>query len=102
MKKGIYVIVALLLAVLCFFSILIRKNKVKKIEEEAINQIESITEISDNDNSNSSKKNYEEQVWFLVIPSLGVKAQIKEGVDQEILKYWIRTFRRNKHMEAGM
>lgn len=103
MKRKIYVIIVLLLLfVLCFFSIkiiTIRTNTIKSIQKETTEKIEGLLEETHNDNQKQKKisnVNSNSEIWLLVIPSLEVKAQIKEGVSSDILKYYIRTLRRNE------
>lgn len=98
MKKEHYITIALLLLfVLCFFSISIikiRKTTVKSIQKETVTKIEGISEkvqISNTKQQYEVNTNCNGEVWYLIIPSLEVKAEIKEGVDPKVLKYYIRT-----------
>lgn len=108
MKRKTYLVIALLLLfVLVFFSIIAitaRNNIVRKTENKVNQKIEEIMEevdVSKAYNENCLNADCNGEIWFLIIPSLEIKAQIKEGVDKETLKYDVRTFRRNQHMETA-
>lgn len=90
MKKTIIV----LLLFLCAFSLAVTIFKYANFrnkEQEIIKEIEEAKEIKEN-------KVQEEKVFkdgilgIIVIPSLNVEAEIKEGTGPEILKYFVRTF----------
>ena len=72
----------------------------KKTENKVNQKIEEIMEevdVSKAYNENCLNADCNGEIWFLIIPSL----EIKEGVDKETLKYDVRTFRRNQHMETA-
>lgn len=93
----------ILLSLLLIFSsslvVLLKNNHYENKKEEYTSVIESI-EIQDNTRQDEKEKTEEvntkkfenDVIGILIIPSIEVKAAIKEGTSQEVLKYSVRTF----------
>lgn len=85
--------IVLFLCLLALFSatiIVFRNKHFDNREKKIIEEIDFILEQNIEDGR--KEKFQEETIGLILIPSLEVKAMIKEGTDAEILKYDVRTF----------
>lgn len=95
MKK--FKIVVLFLTILCSFSLGIvyfRNDYISRKQEEAIKLADDL--VLSRDNEKEEELLRVGTIGVIEIPSISVKAPISQGTSSNVLKYYVRTFRKYK------